>query len=270
MTIDNLSDVGPWKKSLILIAVYLILVIPVNKFFQYLYVPPWPEWLSLSFYLSLYLIIGLLIYEERENLANSNIDKSFLILFLIFGSILRIMNSGNPIILCVGNLLFVLIAFWLFIVMRKSKPQFSHPRLMGVWLLIAILVGIWEVALFAGLGFFEDTLSGLLSKTTYNVVGYFFYSLGNPALSEEPVFRGFLWGIMRRFGYKEKTILCFQAILFTLAHFDFNSKQPVVVFFVGTLIFSVLVGFIAWKSRSVTPGLVAHALHNTMVYLVRL
>ncbi len=73
-------------------------------------------------------------------------------------------------------------------------------------------------------------------------------------IPEELLFRGAVQGLLLR-GSKPAVAIVVQAVLFALVHGSAVKLAP--VFVIG-----LLFGWIAWRCRSVLPGMVAHMLHN--------
>ena len=79
--------------------------------------------------------------------------------------------------------------------------------------------------------------------------------------SEEPLFRGFLWGRLRARGWKESRICLFQALLFAVGHVYYVGTANISAFLVvplGALIF----GLSAWRTRSIGTSMIAHGITN--------
>jgi membrane protease YdiL (CAAX protease family) len=83
------------------------------------------------------------------------------------------------------------------------------------------------------------------------------------ALSEEPLFRGFLWGYLRQTGLREVWIWLIQAGLFALGHLYYIVIYPFSLWVVvptGALWF----GLMAWRSRTIASSMLVHALTNSL------
>jgi sodium transport system permease protein len=78
-----------------------------------------------------------------------------------------------------------------------------------------------------------------------------------PAVCEELAFRGFILGGLRR-RFQPWMAVLISSFLFALHHFN-------VFQFVPTFILGVVLGLLAWRSGSVLPGMVFHALHNGLL-----
>jgi sodium transport system permease protein len=78
-----------------------------------------------------------------------------------------------------------------------------------------------------------------------------------PAVCEELAFRGLILGGLRR-RFQPWVAVLLSSFLFALHHFN-------VFQFVPTFIMGVILGLLAWRSGSVLPGMVFHALHNGLL-----
>jgi membrane protease YdiL (CAAX protease family) len=85
-------------------------------------------------------------------------------------------------------------------------------------------------------------------------------------LYEEILFRGVLWMILRDRGYSETKILVVQAALFWLAHLNLISRSS---FWVILPLFSLWLGFLVLRSKSLTPSTWVHFIYNLSVNLFR-
>ncbi len=83
-----------------------------------------------------------------------------------------------------------------------------------------------------------------------------------PALCEEWFFRGFVLSSLRKNG-KWRAILG-SAILFGLMHV-LTSNILAVERFLPTTFIGVILGWIAWRTQSLWPGMLLHAVHNSLL-----
>jgi membrane protease YdiL (CAAX protease family) len=97
------------------------------------------------------------------------------------------------------------------------------------------------------------------------VVSMFLFQMTGPAVNEEPMLRGILWGYLRSKGFADKQVWIIQAGIFWLAHISHLGFSVTAFFLVlpGGLIF----GWLAMKSRSIAPSMIAHATVNTFLQL---
>lgn len=86
---------------------------------------------------------------------------------------------------------------------------------------------------------------------------------------EEPIFRGFLWGFLKRSGWTDILILFFQAFLFMVSHLN-HIDHPITFWLVGPSL-GVILGVLALRSKSILPPIVAHSLYNAymLTYTLR-
>jgi membrane protease YdiL (CAAX protease family) len=97
----------------------------------------------------------------------------------------------------------------------------------------------------------------------------FLYQLGFAAVSEEPVFRGFLWGYLRKLGWREIWVWLAQAGLFMSAHLYFRDALPF-NFWIVVPSAGLIFGLLAWRTRSIAVGMMSHAAYNGGVYVILL
>lgn len=83
------------------------------------------------------------------------------------------------------------------------------------------------------------------------------------AIYEEAIFRGFLWGYLEKKKWDNKWILVFQGILFWLLHLYYLPNSPI-VFWISVPLVGLILGLVAWRSRSITTTIIIHALYNTL------
>jgi membrane protease YdiL (CAAX protease family) len=95
----------------------------------------------------------------------------------------------------------------------------------------------------------------------------FFYQLGYVAVTEEALFRGFLWGYLQKAGWKNIWIWLFQAGLFMLGHIYYIDKNPL-LFWVIVPISALVMGVLVWRSKTISSSLAAHATLNTFGYAI--
>ncbi|WP_291568852.1 MULTISPECIES: CPBP family intramembrane glutamic endopeptidase [unclassified Clostridium] len=87
------------------------------------------------------------------------------------------------------------------------------------------------------------------------------------AISEESLFRGFIWGYLCKFKWKESWILIFQSTIFMIGHIYYLGSYPIFIF-IRTFIGAFVLGIIAWKSRSIANSMVAHSIINSFSQVI--
>ncbi len=90
----------------------------------------------------------------------------------------------------------------------------------------------------------------------------FLYHLGASAVMEEPLFRGFLWGILRKAGWKDFWTWVFQAVLFDFSHIYYWKVFPISI--LSVFLAGLFFGLLAWRSKSISTSIVAHSIINAL------
>ena len=86
-----------------------------------------------------------------------------------------------------------------------------------------------------------------------------------PAVTEEFFFRGFLMQSLRRHTSTGQAIL-FSSILFGAFHLV--TEAPLISRFLATSALGLALGFVAWRTGSVLPGMIVHAIHNGLLVIL--
>ncbi len=227
-----------------------------------------------------YLLTAFLIWWERSRLADFHMDTSALFLIIFFRPLQTLILSHWGVDTPLAfprpfGLVLWAISIGLFFALWFSgyKPARLTSLTLG-WLGLGLFVGVF-VSVLDNLGSFRSVFNNintrpihllpLFTSTGLNLV----YHLGFSPINEEPLFRGFLWGCLRQIKWKEGWIWLLQAGLFTLAHIYFASQYPFMfwVFIPGA---GLLFGFLTMRSRSISPGILAHGMINGSAYLLLL
>lgn len=93
----------------------------------------------------------------------------------------------------------------------------------------------------------------LLDRVDIPMAWILFAASISPGICEELLFRGFIQGSFRKLGMGVSIVL--SAFLFAVAHASIYRMMPV-------MLLGMAIGWLFWHSRSVLPGMVAHALNN--------
>jgi membrane protease YdiL (CAAX protease family) len=224
---------------------------------------------------STYLLIAFLIWWERDNLADFHMDKSALILILLFRPvqtlILTYWKVESPLVFpSIPSLMIWTASVTLAISLWRGWVKI--PRIsaaMWSWLVIGFFAGVC-VSILENFASFQSILSNdghLFSLIAKSASLNMIYHLGFAPINEEPVFRGFLWGVLRARKWKEGSILIFQTILFTSAHLYFAKQYPL-MFWVFIPAAALLFGVLTMRSRSISPAMLAHGMINGSAYVL--
>jgi membrane protease YdiL (CAAX protease family) len=252
-----------------------------------------PEWVAVSFQIGTYFLTACLIWWERDHLADFLIDKWALTLFVLgvpLETIAWRFQMGEDAALSFPNppaLVLWAIAVCLLVALRSGHCKLSPaPPHVLRWMIIGVLTGIGLSMVYAILlaptittDNFDPALTALYGQPWLSVLVAlapqclldFIRQLGFAAISEEPLFRGFLWGYLRRMGWTEIKTWFFVASLFWLGHLFYVGRAPL-VFWIEIPLAALIFGLLAWKSRSIAASMMAHSalggLANEVAYWV--
>lgn len=236
------------------------------------------DWIDPVYEVGTYFLTACLIWWERERLADFHLDTLAVSIIILFKPIQTLILAAfgiaaHPLTFPnVGGILIWIIAIALFIAMR-----FSHPRMARIsrasigWFGWGLLAGLLTAAILGYPASFQvddvpAKLPGIFPLVLMILRGVF-CQLGYAAVAEEPLFRGFLWGYLRKAGWKNVWIWLFQTGLFMVAHIYYINQLPIsfwILVPVSTLVF----GALAWRSKTITSSLGAHAMMNATGFTI--
>jgi membrane protease YdiL (CAAX protease family) len=255
----------------------LILRIPFEASMRFFNIE-W-EWTFSVYQIGTYLLTTFLVWWELDNLAEYHIDTLAVIIIILFKPIQTLMallwNFGKYFLAFPGipslMIWIIAIAFAVGIWRKRSKLPSIKSRDIG-WLLIGIIAGLLTMIVLS----YPMSFQVLEGAKHENILIGFFYQIGQAAISEEPLFRGFLWGFLKKLKWREVWIWLFQAGLFTFSHIYYVNTYPI-SFWIIVPVCSLVLGWLAWRSRTITSSMVAHGMMNGsgnvfgyMMYLYRL
>lgn len=237
-----------------------------------------PDWLWPVFDIGTYFLTAILIWWERDQLADFHIDTLAIAMIIFFKPIQTIylaawkMNDDPLAFPHYPALILWSIAIGLFLTLwlgHTRLPKFSKAS-FG-WFGIGILVGLGGVLLLGYPMSFQVDGSLLATKPDLTLLSQastgFFYQLGFAAVTEEPLFRGFLWGYLQKARWKNVWIWLFQAGLFTLGHIYYFNKYPISLWLIVPVV-SLILGAIVWRSKTISSSMATHATVNTFGYTI--
>jgi membrane protease YdiL (CAAX protease family) len=206
--------------------------------------PALPRTISMFvFIFGTYLLAAILIWWEREYLRDFWIDLAAGIVFLCQ-------------IFCFP------IGIGLFRAMRRGQARFpSPPANVWRWALLGGMLAIACNIFIVSLGI-APLVPGLVSASLLVLVPSVLIQMTMAGVLEEPLFRGFLWGYLRRAQWKDGWIWLLQALLFTLAHVYYLQTEALGPWFARIMLPALLIGFIAWRAKSIFASMVTHAFFN--------
>jgi membrane protease YdiL (CAAX protease family) len=224
-----------------------------------------PEEILFIIYLcGTYVLTGLLIYQNRSNLAQYNITPIALLLFLVAPLWAILAGNDYDPTLWVRVGIAVVFSILLF---TKGKYRFHLEKanvkniIVNTFLTI-LLCAVMPIVIHAlrGFPFIENA-------EAFDIPYIWFYQLSSAAISEEPLFRGFLWGFLKDKGVKSLWICLIQAGLFWVGHIYYIGTG--INFWVVQPLGALLLGLIVWKSKSITHSMIVHSSINTFADYLR-
>lgn len=210
------------------------------------------------------LLTCLLILLERERLAEYHVDGLALAL-LVFAPIAVLagrMAGGYALPGQEIKAAFAVILLMALLIRRPVLPRRGAGRTVGC-IGAAVLAGAALTVVSAFVLSFQT--SQAIDLTAIPSAGKLLYGslyqLDYAAAAEEPLFRGFLWGRLRKCGWKDHWIWLFQALLFAVGHAYYVGSSNISAFLAVPL-GALALGLIAWKTRSVGASMIAHGITN--------
>jgi len=249
------------------IAIFALLVLRLLEGWILYKDPLGSVWVEPLYETGTYVLIAFLIGWEWKNLREYHLTPLSILILILFPALSKLSQlSFDPNnMLAFPKLLsfpfFVIAGILIYLVIRKKMDFKVGLGKDLIWFAIGALMGLF-IAAFEGvimikfLGYPQKAFPGYLSLISS------IYQLGFAACPEESLFRGFLWGALRKLRIKEIWILFIQALLFALGHIFYLSSEngllSVGLVFAGALIMGLLV----WRSRSLSSSMAYHAFFN--------
>jgi membrane protease YdiL (CAAX protease family) len=181
------------------------------------------SWLDPLSELCTYVLTLCLIWWERDRLALFHIDALSIVLIIFLKPIQTLYLGFLWITVQYDNILafprFPSLVIWigaaaLFFVIRKKYPDLLKvQKTSWRWFGVGILVGVGQALLLGYPMSFDPTFRNskpILLNELLPILPFFVYGLGYAAVTEDPMFRGFLWGHLRKAGWNEGGYGCFR------------------------------------------------------------
>jgi membrane protease YdiL (CAAX protease family) len=213
-----------------------------------------------------------LIWRERKRLEEFHIGYGALGIFILgpimFSIILRVMSfSSTPQNFISIPWLQIAIALSLLAALIVKRPNLQKVTVKSViWIIVSVVIGLVIGALSGYIiSFAYPTQRG--PAIAFPVFIFrFVRQLTQAATLEEPLFRGFLWGYLKRAGWKDIWICFFQSGLFVISHAYYITVNPILL--VNVFICAFILGLVVWKSRSIANSMTVHGLFNSVADVV--
>jgi len=225
------------------------------------------RYIAISYRTAMYMVVAILIWTEIKNLEEFHIDK-FTVATFILGAFLQqrleVVGGGYFLVLIGATGISIIVAL---IVKR--------PRILRTdfyWALLGVVVGGITIIAITYLELLlrhawvpTPLLRNNIMLTISNLtIREFFAS----ALVEEILFRGFLWGYLKRRGWEERKIFWIQGLLFWITHFS-RLATPF-TFFVAIPILTLISSKLTLRTKQVFPAVLSHAVINILSAMLNL
>lgn len=218
-----------------------------------------------------YLLTSFVLILERDRLAELKFNLFAAVIF-VGASIIRIFAyQGLRITTAFWDLWFpagLSVLMGIFFAFNYKRLHKDNVRYYIKWIIVSALVGALMAIISSTVDVMIDPQARSSMQATFTVlVGAFFIQIANAAVSEEPLFRGFLWGYLEKKGWRQKRILFFQAGLFCLGHIYYLPDNP--IYFLWAFIIPLFLGLLVMKSKSVGSSMIAHGIVNSLSDLIQ-
>jgi membrane protease YdiL (CAAX protease family) len=270
--------------GLLLLGGLLLLRIPLLGGVRYFTWPDYLPWLWDVYGIGTYTLTAALVYLERDRLPDFHISGVSLGILTLGPLVEPIVHwvLGGPLFGSPLRWSWQMVFHWpqiavgiilLVVLLRAREPPFKMKMCADILpgLVVAVAVGTAYGLISGYLLQFQGSpqpSSWIRHRVSLPVVvALLTTELAQPAINEEPLFRGFLWGYLRRTGWAEAWIWVFQASMFWLAHIYYLGRAPI-SFWVTIPLAGLILGLLAWRFRSITTGMIAHCLMNTIGILM--
>jgi membrane protease YdiL (CAAX protease family) len=251
------------EKATLVLLLFLLFLIFLYKLLLSVLFPSKPIWTSDVFYLGMYISFCILIWINRNSLIDNHIGKSSICLLILSGTLARLSA------LSLTNIFFWILGLFLIICFARGCFHFEIQCHRLGWIVFSSFLGIGiPLILYILLRLFVPAESFIVKPWPGLLVGGInvLVQILYVAVYEEFLFRGFLWGFLKKRNWDTKWVLLFQGVLFWAAHLFTSSNKPFTVW-VAIPLLGLILGYIAYRSRSVTNSVILHALYNTVLLL---
>jgi membrane protease YdiL (CAAX protease family) len=194
-------------------------------------------------------LIVLVIRLNRDQLQKLNMDRLYVVMLITAGLIgLYVLPYNCFAIIAVIYVVYIVL---------------DHKVKFGVFDSNTLRMILSVVGIFAGIMFFITSLSNTIRidpNAEQSLRAFLLESIPN-SIYEEAVYRGMLYMFLKDLGMSEVKVICAQALLFWIKHINYLFASPV-TFWIVLPILGLLLGYIVFRSKSLTPSTIAHVLYN--------
>ncbi|MEW6609713.1 MAG: CPBP family intramembrane glutamic endopeptidase [bacterium] len=209
----------------------------------------------------IYLVIALLICLERKNLNEFNLDRLSLLILILSSVFRRRLGVENE-----GYFLFVIGIAGLAVFISTIPNWTKTPKTDFRWLAIGLFVALLSLI---PITFIESFQVQTIQNSGPGLYGLFWdmirraiYELSFTAPVEEILFRGFIWGYLRKLKWDVNKIIWVQGALFWFLHIG-RIRSPLTFFF-SVPILTYISSELTKRSGQVSPSIISHLIINTI------
>lgn len=254
---------GKSKVSMHLILILLFLRFPLLFLGQYGVIDE--NWALVIYLCATYLFTCIFICCNRSRLDRYHISAGALFLALL--SPLMALFSGNDdftvwLRLCAG-----IICGGVLVIKRNELKLCKITKKEAVirTVLIIILSAAVPLIIHVVTGFPRH--QGNESVTVSMVIELWFFQLSYAAVSEEPLFRGFIMGFLKDKGMNGLAVCITQALIFWMGHIYY--VETGINFWIIHPLLAFLLGVVVWKMKSISYSMILHSSVNAFGDILR-
>ena len=198
-------------------------------------------------------IIMLVIRLNQAQLQKMNMDWFYAVMLITAGLIGLYSLPYN----CFAGIALLYAVYILF----DNKIRFGVADQNALRMILLIASGFAGIMILI-VGFFDATKIAFLN--TEQSVRHFLFEAIPFSIYEEAVYRGMLYMFLKDLGMSESKTFYTQALLFWISHINYLLESAI-GFWITLPILSLTLGYIAFRSKSITPSAIAHILYNAVV-----
>ena len=235
--------------------------------------PSAAAWIDPLYEIGTYGLVIFLIIWEREDLKTYHLNPLAVLLLILFPFIskliLRFYNPAHTLAFPkLWSFAFLILAAALIYFYIKKKPISKSGFSRDIaWFAACAIFGLLfstleSLLMIKFLGFPKGSNPGLLTLT------FPLYQLGYAAALEEPLFRGFLWGALRKLRINEVWVLLIQALIFAGGHFFYLNSEHGLLYIAMIFVGALIMGLLVWRTRSLSSSMAFHAFTNGSAFFL--
>jgi len=198
-------------------------------------------------------LITLVITLNQDQLQKLNIDKFYFVLLIACGLAGLYSLPYN----CFAGIAAIYAVYTLLV--HKARFGIADESALRIILLI---VGVFAGILICMIGLVDATKIDILRAEQWTKD--FIFDTIPISVYQEAVFRGILYMFLKDLNLSESKIFYTQAFLFWITHIHYLFQSPV-FFWIIIPASGLIFGYLAFRTKSITPSAIAHILSNALI-----